>query len=163
VPDKFGDDWGRLRLLKKWYDAAEGRLVHGKLLRIMPRDKALTRHEKRNTGEGACTSTPRSNATGSGLAAPLVPTLPGVPVPPATSVEPYAEKHWRFNEAATHLAISKSTLRRLTLIELAEGAVDICHLRIGPKQAHTLYTYSDSALRRIYNRMVGGYYNRPRG
>jgi hypothetical protein len=34
-------------------------------------------------------------------------------------------------------------------------------VRIGPKKAQTLYTYADSALRRTYNRMTGGYYGRP--
>jgi hypothetical protein len=46
------------------------------------------------------------------------------------------------------------------MIELSEGATDIGTVRIGPK-AHTLYTYTDSALRRIHNRMAGGYYGRP--
>jgi len=76
-----------------------------------------------------------------------------------TSVDMFHEKKWKYQEAADHLAISKGTLRRLTMVELAEGATGIGHLRIGPKKAHTLYTYADSALRRIYNRMTGGYYN----
>lgn len=74
----------------------------------------------------------------------------------------FSEKQWKFGEAADHLAISKATLKRLTMIELANGATDIGTVRIGPKQAHTLYTYPDSALRRIHNRILGGYYGRPK-
>ena len=73
----------------------------------------------------------------------------------------FSEKQWQFGEAAKHLAISKSTLKRLTLKELAEGASDIGTVRNGPKKAHTLYTYPESTLRRIHNRMMGGYYGRP--
>jgi len=82
---------------------------------------------------------------------------------PLTGVirDTFNEKHWKYQEAADHLAISKGTLKRLTMIELSEGAIDIGTVKIGPKKAHTLYTYTDSALRRVHNRMVGGYYGRP--
>jgi hypothetical protein len=75
----------------------------------------------------------------------------------------FDERQWKYRDAADHLAISKGTLKRLTMIELAEGATGIGTLRIGPKKAQTLYTYADSALRRIHNRMTGGYYGRPAG
>ena len=76
-------------------------------------------------------------------------------------IDTFNEKQWKYKDAADHLAISKGTLKRLTMMELAEGAPGIGTLRIGPKKAQTLYTYADSALRRIHNRMTGGYYGRP--
>jgi hypothetical protein len=60
------------------------------------------------------------------------------------------------------LGISKPTLKRLTLIELQNGALDIGTMRLGPKQAHVLYVYPESALRRIHNRIMGGYYDQRR-
>ena len=74
----------------------------------------------------------------------------------------FNEKHWAFGEAACHLGISKTTLKRLTLIELQNGATDIGTGRIGPKRAHVLYVYPDSVLRRIHNRIMGGYYDQRR-
>ena len=79
-----------------------------------------------------------------------------------TESDPFNEKHWKFGEAACHLAISKATLKRLTLIEVRNGATDIGTLRIGPKKAHVLYVYPESALRRIHNRIMGGYYDQRR-
>jgi hypothetical protein len=74
----------------------------------------------------------------------------------------FNEKHWKFGEAACHLGISKTTLKRLTLMELQNGATDIGTVRIGPKKAHVLYVYPESALRRIHNRIMGGYYDQRR-
>jgi hypothetical protein len=79
-----------------------------------------------------------------------------------TESDTFNEKHWKFGEAACHLGISKTTLKRLTLIELQNGATDIGTMRIGPKQAHVLYVYPESALRRIHNRIMGGYYDQRR-
>ena len=74
----------------------------------------------------------------------------------------FNEKHWGVKEAACHLAISKQTLKRLTLIELQNDATDIGTVRIGPKKAHVMYVYPESALRRIHNRIMGGYYDQRR-
>jgi hypothetical protein len=89
--------------------------------------------------------------------APIVPPQK----PRVVHIDTFNEKQWKYKDAADHLAISKGTLKRLTMMELAEGAPGIGTLRIGPKKAQTLYTYADSALRRIHNRMTGGYYGRP--
>jgi hypothetical protein len=70
----------------------------------------------------------------------------------------FNEKHWQLGD----LGISKTTLKRLTLIELESGATDIGTVRIGPKKAHTLYVYTDSALRRIHNRIMGSHYDQRR-
>jgi hypothetical protein len=74
----------------------------------------------------------------------------------------FNEKQWAFREAASHLGINKTTVKRLTLIELQSGATDIGTVRIGPKRAHVLYVYPESALRRIHNRIMGGYYDQRR-
>ena len=76
-------------------------------------------------------------------------------------IDTFDEKQWRFQEAADHLAISKGTLKRLAMKELAKGASGIGNVRIGPKKKQTLWTFADSALRRIHNRMTGGFYNQP--
>jgi hypothetical protein len=79
-----------------------------------------------------------------------------------TASDTFNERHWRFGEAACHLGISKTTLKRLTMIELQNGATDIGTVRIGPKRAHVLYVYPESTLRRIHNRIMGGYYDQRR-
>ena len=73
-----------------------------------------------------------------------------------TESHTFNEKHWGFGEAACHLGVSKTTLKRLTLIELQNGAADIGTLRIAPKKAHALFVYPESALRRIHSRIMGG-------
>ena len=79
-----------------------------------------------------------------------------------TEPDTFNDKHWGFKEAACHLGISKTTLKRLTLIELQNGATDIGTVRIGPKKAHVLYVYPESGLRRVHNRIMGGYYDQRR-
>lgn len=71
------------------------------------------------------------------------------------------DKHWKPKAAADHLGISRGTLKRITIIELEDGGTGVGTAKLGPKKAHTLYTYTDTALRRIHNRLMGGYYGRP--
>jgi hypothetical protein len=86
--------------------------------------------------------------------------MPGIKL--ITGSDTFDEKHWKFGEAASHLGISKTTLKRLTMIELQNGVTDIGTVRIGPKKAHVMYVYPESALRRIHNRIMGGYYDQRR-
>jgi hypothetical protein len=75
-------------------------------------------------------------------------------------IDSFKEAKYTPAKAAAQIGVSKSTMFRLLDIEMTLNTAGITYTCIGPKAAQGIWTISESALRRIYTRMEGGFYGK---
>jgi hypothetical protein len=102
--------------------------------------------------EGDLSDTPQPPITKRRKLAP-VPTQPVADDTQGQQVDPLSETQYPLKEACRKLGLKPQMLKRL-----AEGIPGLSKVKIGPKQAHFHWTFSESCLRVILNQMQGGFY-----